>query len=41
MLDGQCVAEGRGSTKKAAQNDAAKTGLAGLDEGANEGSPRA
>lgn len=31
MLDGLCIAEGRGSTKKAAQNDAAKVGLEGLD----------
>ncbi len=31
LLDGQCIAEGRGSTKKAAQNDAAKAGLEGLN----------
>ena len=31
MLNGLCIAEGRGSTKKAAQNEAAKAGLNGLD----------
>ena len=30
MVDGDCVGYGRGSTKKAAQNEAAKQGLAKL-----------
>jgi len=41
LLDGQCIAEGRGSTKKAAQNDAAKAGLEGLNVEINEHLPRA
>ena len=30
MLDGKCVGRGRGSTKKAARNEAAKEGLTKL-----------
>lgn len=30
MVDGNCIGRGRGSTKKAAKNEAAKEGLANL-----------